>query len=309
MSVRRLISTASALCATATALPVVRRELHPWQIAAEGIGDLLAVPAAFLAGVATLRGQRPTAVVAAAAVVAALRWRLEVRPRRTPPYEPKFRLVAANLLASNDRVGRLADEISGDDPDVVVLVELTPEHAAAIADSRLSSRCPHQVVDPQEGYYGSAILSRLPIVSSGVVLVGGTPMAYADVVSRRGQVVHVVAVHTLAPSVPERVKGWDEQHDELGVHVDRCADHVVLAGDFNATVRHRPFRRLLRHGLTDALSLDGRPHRTWPNGPRSIPVMRLDHVLVTRRVGVRSARTAPSAGGDHRRVICDLACA
>ena len=83
-----------------------------------------------------------------------------------------------------------------------------------------------------------------------------------------------------------------------------------MAGDFNATGDHEPMDELLgTHGLRDAFTEVGRGvGATWPqwDGP-VIPVMRLDHVVLTDTVAALSAQVQDSPGSDHRRLSVELA--
>jgi endonuclease/exonuclease/phosphatase family metal-dependent hydrolase len=87
----------------------------------------------------------------------------------------------------------------------------------------------------------------------------------------------------------------------------------VLAGDFNASRDHRPFRELLAAGFLDCADTARRrpwPGFTWPAGRGLLPVMRLDHVLVSRPgVSARESKLITVPGTDHRGVLAviDLA--
>ena len=65
----------------------------------------------------------------------------------------------------------------------------------------------------------------------------------------------------------------------------------LLVGDFNATLDHAEMRRLLDHGWADAADRTGDGLiGTWPADASPFPAVTLDHVLVSRTLGVR--RTA-----------------
>jgi endonuclease/exonuclease/phosphatase family metal-dependent hydrolase len=87
-----------------------------------------------------------------------------------------------------------------------------------------------------------------------------------------------------------------------------CTGPTLLAGDFNATGDHAPFRRLLRGGLRDAFDAVGRGSgATWPSGHRFLPaLLRLDHVVTGDGIGVGSLRAVPSVGSDHARLVAEL---
>jgi endonuclease/exonuclease/phosphatase family metal-dependent hydrolase len=83
----------------------------------------------------------------------------------------------------------------------------------------------------------------------------------------------------------------------------------VVAGDFNATRDHGPFRELLAAGFADcADSGQNRswPGFTWPTAGRALPVMRLDHVLVSQTATMRMTRTIRVPRTDHHGVLADI---
>jgi endonuclease/exonuclease/phosphatase (EEP) superfamily protein YafD len=81
----------------------------------------------------------------------------------------------------------------------------------------------------------------------------------------------------------------------------------ILAGDFNATLDHAEFRRVLDRGYEDAADQVGTGLRaTWPaNGRLTLPVT-IDHVIADERCGVRDVRVLPVPGSDHRAVLAVL---
>jgi endonuclease/exonuclease/phosphatase family metal-dependent hydrolase len=80
----------------------------------------------------------------------------------------------------------------------------------------------------------------------------------------------------------------------------------VLAGDFNATLDHAPFRQLLRLGYADAALQAGNALApTW--GPLGRPaVITIDHVLVDRRCAVLASSVHAVPGTDHRAVYAEV---
>ena len=209
-------------------------------------------------------------------------------------------------------MAELGRQLIEDAADVVVLQELSDEHVADLTGCGLLDAYPHYVLDPTADFHGSAVLARWPLSHESVLDVLGYGMAAADVNMPDG-VVHVVSVHVVNPANDSKITTWREQHSWLATYVAERSGSVALAGDFNATLDHRPLQALLDAGLTDAHDQAGVglgltwPQRHWGTGRGLyLPVMRLDHVLVTAGLSVRSVRTSPSAGSDHRRVIAEI---
>jgi endonuclease/exonuclease/phosphatase (EEP) superfamily protein YafD len=295
-------------------LRVFPRDVHRIQIALEGGRDAALATAPLLAAVALVRRRPVTALIATALTV---RSRADRRHRRAAPPSlegPSLRVVSANLLGGNPRVADLGRELVADAADVVVVQELTPQHADGLRAAGLLDAMPHHVLDPQPGYHGSGLYARWPITDAEVFDVYGMGMAAATVHGPVGAV-QVVAVHVINPARDAMMPVWQAQLDWLAEHIRRSDLPVVLAGDYNATMDHRGLRVLSAAGLTDAHDAAGRglgltwPRRSYRGAGRwpALPVMRLDHVFVPPALGVRAVRTATSAGSDHRRVIADLA--
>ena len=82
---------------------------------------------------------------------------------------------------------------------------------------------------------------------------------------------------------------------------------MIIAGDFNATLQNADFRRLLGHGLFDAHYKDGGWSPTWPRTWWWLPpVLRIDHVLVTRSIGVQRQQVLGNSDSDHSALLTDV---
>ncbi len=220
----------------------------------------------------------------------------------------RLRVVSAIMLVENPSVDRLAASLATDQADLWALQEVTPQHLAALDRAGVLDSFTHRVLDPQTGYFGSALLSRLPLSDGRVLDLAGSPVTAGRVETPAGPVL-VVSVHLLNPGAGAQLGRWRDQLYALGDLVAGSPIPMVLAGDFNATLDHPALRGLLRAGLRDAFCVAGRAlGATWPRWSAPMaPVMRLDHLLVTSEVAVTGFRTLVSAGSDHDRVVADLA--
>jgi endonuclease/exonuclease/phosphatase family metal-dependent hydrolase len=81
-----------------------------------------------------------------------------------------------------------------------------------------------------------------------------------------------------------------------------------MMGDFNATLQHRSFARLVGTRWSDAGTLAfGGWRGTWPANRWWRPAMlRIDHILVGPEISVRSGRAGRACGSDHRPVSAVL---
>jgi endonuclease/exonuclease/phosphatase (EEP) superfamily protein YafD len=119
-------------------------------------------------------------------------------------------------------------------------------------------------------------------------------------------VVEVLSVHPMVPRSEANMDQWRADLRALPPATPRGAVRI-LAGDFNATLDHAEFRRVVDRGYEDVADEVGHGLRaTWPaNGRRTLPVT-IDHVLADERCGVRDVRVIELPGSDHRAVVAEL---
>ena len=216
------------------------------------------------------------------------------------------------LLAQNFEYGSVDDldaAVRDHDVDVLVLTDVVPPQRRAVLTSALARRLAHHIGD--EG--GSLVLSRYPLRADAFISDGGDSRR-AQVESPQLGLVTVVAVH---PTPPYLGRQWSGDHDRIRTRVAdelRTGSPVIVAGDFNATLDHRPMRRLLDLGLTDSVDqTNGGLSPTWPaDGSRrvlGIPVpalVQLDHVLVSGSLVATRSQDLSLAEADHRGVLVSV---
>lgn len=242
----------------------------------------------------------------------------QVPPRRRPGPQPVLEpggasadssAVIVRFLTLNALVGRASPAVIVGlvrqlTPDVLAVQELTPELAASLAEAGLPDLLPFSCLEPRPGHTGVGLWSSRPVHQLDPVPATRNPMprAQLDV----GWPVTITVVHPPAP-----LRGghgaWQQDMDRLLVALTGTAGQQLVAGDFNASRDHRAFRALLAADFADCADAAQQrpwPGFTWPANRRFPPVMRLDHVLVSRPGAiVRESRTLAIPGTDHRGVL------
>jgi endonuclease/exonuclease/phosphatase (EEP) superfamily protein YafD len=219
------------------------------------------------------------------------------------------------VLTSNLRLGlgdtaevtRIAERTHA---DVVVLEEVTP--IAFLTLGTLRQDLPHLAGGPFAGARGTVVFSRYPLseITQINVFNGAWVMRVAAPTP-----FSLVAVHTSQPMDTPQL--WASDHRSLLWRTTLAARSgpVVMAGDFNATLDHRPMRDLLGLGLSDAArQANSGWQPTWPSGsdadhalPFGLGAMAIDHVLVSRPFSAISTQTFSIARTDHRALLARLA--
>jgi endonuclease/exonuclease/phosphatase (EEP) superfamily protein YafD len=221
---------------------------------------------------------------------------------------PDLILMTSNLRLGEADTSEVADVARAQHVDVLVVEEVNEEAFASMAGLR--ERFPYVVGQPDLGAFGTVVFSRYPVadavrlpVSKGtweLRVQAPTPFWF-------------VGVHTAQPL--SDVSSWRSDHATLLAAVRRLDGPVVLAGDFNATLDHRPMRRLLSAGFADAAQQGNSGWQpTWPSASRAagalpfgLRLLTLDHVLADRHYSAISTTTYPIARSDHRALVARLA--
>jgi endonuclease/exonuclease/phosphatase family metal-dependent hydrolase len=266
-------------------------------ILADGLTALMVPPALLALGIGLRQRSRALTLLSAATAVVLLWTTIPAigLPDRAPPpagTSPALRLFTANLHAANSDVGPIAEEIRAAAPDLVALQEVDHDAVTGLLRSGVLARFPYRVTEIRNGPPGIALWSRFPLADPEVLDTGG--MRFYN-------------VHVVAPVGEDRAR-WQAELRRVGEELRRERGPLVVAGDFNATRHHPSFRRLLRHRLADVHERRGRGWATtWPRDRWPLPpLMRLDHVLVSPDIWVRSVREGLGQGSDHRPIIAEL---
>jgi endonuclease/exonuclease/phosphatase (EEP) superfamily protein YafD len=189
--------------------------------------------------------------------------------------------------------------------DVLAVQELTSPMVSRLTAVGLTQLLPFSHLDPRPGARGTGLWARWPLIPLPPVpgLTAAAPRARID--PPGGLPVTLTAVHPAAP-VRGRADIWQRELAMIQQTLAVADEPQVLVGDFNATRDHGPFRELLAAGFLDcADSGQNRswPGFTWPAAGRMLPVMRLDHVLVSGTATVRMTRAIRVPHTDHRGVL------
>jgi endonuclease/exonuclease/phosphatase family metal-dependent hydrolase len=195
---------------------------------------------------------------------------------------------------------RIAQVIEQCDPDVVALQELDSgltrtslvDQAHLIAHTLEMSYHFHASIQVEQGGYGNAILSRLPLR-----LVRAGPLPHEPVhpyFERRGAIwvevdlagspVQILATH-FGLNRRERLLQAQAITGAEWLGSADCQHPVILCGDFNALPGSPAYRRLTRR-LNDA-----QRSLRWPlprgTFPVQLPLMRIDHLFISPDLKVR----------------------
>jgi endonuclease/exonuclease/phosphatase family metal-dependent hydrolase len=199
---------------------------------------------------------------------------------------------------------RIAEVIASCNADIVALQELDVgrartggvDQAHAIAEQLGMHMHFHPAFRVMEESFGDAILTTRPsrLVKAGPLPTWGRRSfveprgALWASVNVGGTEVQILTTH-LGLRGPERLMQIEALLGPEWFCHPACRGPIIVAGDLNAIPRSRVYRRLSGH-LHDAQRTPRSP-RPRPTFPGRAPMLRIDHVFVSRSVKVLRAET------------------
>lgn len=246
---------------------------------------------------------------------AALPLFLTANPMAPAGAPPTLRVVSANLLFDNATPERFSEAVAALSPDIIVVQEARHDWPEALG------RVPGYPYILGQNLYrwnSNMVLSRYPM--RGRLLgdprqgehVGGGPAIRAEIdLPGRTAPLIVYAVH--APT-PRTLAGWQGRSAYLEqvagmIAAEPARSEIVLAGDWNTPVWSPAYARMLQASGLEATERSAWPKATrlfWRTRGKTLVGSPIDHVAVSRGIGVADHFLGPDFGSDHLPVVVDL---
>jgi endonuclease/exonuclease/phosphatase family metal-dependent hydrolase len=252
-------------------------------------------------------------LAAAVALVAAAMLTVAVLPRTLPAKSPvtgvRLQVMTSNLRLGGADPTAVVALVRDHDIDVLAVQEFTPDAEAGLKAAGIDQWLPYSSLAAEPGASGSGVYSRYPVTDGGAQRNGGGfNQAYGMIQPPGATPLLVESAHPAAPYAVHALKDW---HADLAAEpgIEPGGLPRILLGDFNSTLDHAELRSLVARGYRDAASTVGKGLvPTWGlyYGPRHLPPITIDHVLVDERIGVREVRVFRVPETDHRAVLAWL---
>lgn len=220
--------------------------------------------------------------------------------------ERAFKVYSANINRFNKDFSKLNYELQEIDPDIVLLLEVTPVHFSKLHP--IVQTFPYHVEQLSIGTYGFgiALLSKFPILEHRIIKLSeiGNAILEANLEVNQ-QAVVFYGVHFQSPVFIQKFDKRKKQFLGLAYQINQKTKPVIVAGDFNST----PFSPIFRRFLEISGLRDSRIGFGWqPSWPAFLPFfwLPIDHILVSADFQVYKRSTGSFIGSDHYPVFVEL---
>lgn len=219
-----------------------------------------------------------------------------------------IKVLTQNLLYGQAKASRLVQRVKAEQIDVLAVQELTQDSADALRAGGLDKLLPYSVLDPRPKSPGTGIWSRYPIADQQRLAASRGMAGVVATITLPGDAkLTALSLHPSAP-FPQDPADWYSDLDQIrDLLLSLPPGQVIAAGDFNSTLDHARFRRLLVDGWHDGAEQAGAGViRSWPSNLAVPALVGIDHVL-TRGLVVTSATTVVTPGSDHLGLLTTVA--
>jgi endonuclease/exonuclease/phosphatase (EEP) superfamily protein YafD len=305
---------------------------HPWPVELIDTFALYAFAPFLVVGLAALVA-RSRLLLGLFALAGVLFWQqlghvFLPSPASAAPPGTTLRVLTQNVLYTSEDASELAGLIRAEQPDVVVLQEMSDAFAQDLTE-RLGRDYPFRTQTTTRSHRnGRGTFSRLPIRETDQFQLSPRSATLQRVLLTVGErEVWLYNVHLTTPRlwtrnppgpIPPLMTGFRTDVREAELHqllgdIRLLDKPYVLAGDFNLVAGSRPYRQLPDE-WHDAFAERGSgfghtfpTHYVWRGLiTLTVPVIRIDYVLSSPEIIPVSARVPTIQSSDHLPVLADL---
>ncbi len=214
-----------------------------------------------------------------------------------------LRILHSNVLTSNRRYADAISLVKAEQPDIAVFVEVSTAWDRELAVLREMFAYSFQQQESEE--FGTIIYSKLPLENASVRGFSSQRKSLLADVKVQDKTISLILAHSSAPLNQHSFIDRNQQLAGIGEYAAQVKNPLVVVGDFNTTMWSPFYKNMINTGkLRNARSGFG----LLPTWPTFMPLayIPIDHVLVSKEIGVLKIYTGRNVGSDHLPLITDL---
>jgi endonuclease/exonuclease/phosphatase (EEP) superfamily protein YafD len=232
-----------------------------------------------------------------------------------------LRVMSFNICGNNTDTLAIVRSIRAVNPDVVMLVEVSPTMMEQITVS-LESEFPARFRSPGGGL---GILSKLPLKSAQGENFAGSDATnlVASILLHRGfaneyhqREIKIIGTHPMVPKGLDLFNYRNQHLQAISNYVKGTQESVILLGDFNLTPWSPYYRQLVQTTDLHNTRMGFGILPTWTRSSSCaelpnwlIPILNIpiDHIFVSKDFQVVRTYTGENGNSDHAPIISELA--
>jgi endonuclease/exonuclease/phosphatase (EEP) superfamily protein YafD len=224
----------------------------------------------------------------------------------------RLKLMSFNINVENTQTAAVVQSIRSVNPDLVMVIEVTPPMMASI-NAELNSILPYNFRSPGGGL---GILSKLPLQSPrGEKFAGSDATNLVTTIVYQNKAIKIIGTHPLVPIKPDRFVKRNQHLQAIGNYLTNTQETVILLGDFNLTPWSPYYRQLIsKTGLHNTRLGFGilptwiRPatHVKYPAWLIPLVNIPIDHIFVSKDIKVVRTYVSESGNSDHAPITAEL---
>jgi endonuclease/exonuclease/phosphatase (EEP) superfamily protein YafD len=226
---------------------------------------------------------------------------------------PNFKVMSFNICVDNTRSIAIVKSIKSIDPDLALVIEVTPVMMDAL-DAELKSSFPYNFRSLGGGI---GLFSKLPLQSpSSEKFIGSDATNLVTRIEHHNRTIKIIGTHPLVPVKVDRFIQRNRHLQAIGNYLKNTQESIILLGDFNLTPWSPYYRKLIKNTALHNTRLGFGVLPTWirpathvkyPNWLLPIVNIPIDHIFVSKDIKVGHTYTGDNGNSDHAPLISELA--
>ena len=206
-----------------------------------------------------------------------------------------FKISSINLLSSNSRTDLVTNYIEKEKPDILILMEFTPEWNNELVP--IIKNYPYKQLVPRRDNFGIAVLSKFEMRSVIDYFGLNDKPSIVGNITIENEKYSLVATHPIPPINQRTFKNRNKQLSNIINKRSTFSKNLIVIGDFNTSSFSNHFDILLQGDLKDSRIGFGLLS-TWPADLEFFQTT-LDHCLVSLNLDVLERSKGENIGSDH----------
>ena len=207
----------------------------------------------------------------------------------------KIKISSVNLLSSNSRTDLVINYIDKENPDILVLMEFTPEWKNEL--NPIIEKYKFQQLFPRNDNFGIALLSKIEMKTTIDYFDLNDKPSIIGNMTLNNKKYSIIATHPIPPISQRTFINRNMQLMNIVNDRSKFAENLIIIGDFNTSSFSNHFNSLLKGDLKDSRIGFGLL-QTWPANFRLLQTT-LDHCLVSSNLNILERTTGENIGSDH----------